>query len=77
MKRQLEHLNWSLDRSTCEIRNPDFTGAFQSAKASQVDALVVVGNPLILQYTKQIFELAVKHRLPSMTEEGRFVVLVG
>ena len=34
---------------------------------------VVVGNPLILQYTKQIFELAAKHRLPSMTEEARFV----
>ena len=66
---------FKLELRSLDVRdpNPDFTGAFQSAKASQVDALVVVGNPLILQYTKQIFELAVKHRLPSMTEEGRFV----
>ena len=73
MKRRLRAFKLELRSLDVRDPNPDFTGAFQSAKASQVDALVVVGNPLILQYTKQIFELAVKHRLPSMTEEGRYV----
>jgi putative ABC transport system substrate-binding protein len=67
--------SFKLDLKSLDVRgpNPDFTGAFHNAKASKVDALVVVGNALILQHTKQIFELAAKHRLPSMTEEGRFV----
>ena len=66
---------FKLDLRSLEVRgpSPDFTGALQSAKAAQVDALVVVGNPLILQSTKQIFDLAAKYRLPSMTEEARFV----
>jgi len=53
--------------------NPDFAGAFQAAKTARADALIVVGNALMYQHTKQIFELATKNRLPSMTEEGRFV----
>jgi ABC-type uncharacterized transport system substrate-binding protein len=66
---------FKLDLKSLGVRGPDpnFTGAFQNAKAARLDAIVVVGNPLILEYTKQIFELAAKHRLPSMTEEGRFV----
>ena len=73
MRRQLEHLNWILDRFEVRGPSPDFSGALQSAKAAHVEALVVVGNPLILQSTKQIFDLAAKYRLPSMTEEARFV----
>jgi putative tryptophan/tyrosine transport system substrate-binding protein len=53
--------------------NPDLIGAFQAAKQSNIDALIVVANPLIGQRTKQIFELAIKNRLPSMTEERRYV----
>ena len=52
---------------------PDFTGAFQSVRAARADALIVVGNPLIAQHAKEVFELATKNRLPSMTEEGRYV----
>lgn len=53
--------------------DPDFAGAFHAARSTRVDALIVVGNALIYQHAKQIFELAIKNRLPSMTEEGRFV----
>ena len=53
--------------------NPDFAGAFQTAKTARLDALIVVANPLMGQHAKQVFELAAKYRLPSMTEEGRYV----
>jgi putative ABC transport system substrate-binding protein len=53
--------------------NPDFAGALKAAKTARADALIVVGNALVYQHAKQIFDLAIKHRLPSMTEEGRYV----
>jgi putative ABC transport system substrate-binding protein len=57
--------------------NPDFAGAFQTAKTARLDALIVVANPLMAQHTKEVFELATKYRLPSMTEEGRYVAAGG
>ena len=33
----------------------------------------MVANPLMGQLTKEVFELAKKNGLPSMTEEGRYV----
>jgi len=53
--------------------NPDFAGAFQSAKTLHADALMVVGNPLITGHAKTVFELATRNRPPSMTEERRYV----
>lgn len=53
--------------------NPDFEKAFQAAKAARVDALIVVRNPLMAQHAKQLFELAIKRRLASMTEGSRYV----
>jgi putative ABC transport system substrate-binding protein len=53
--------------------NPDFAGAFQTAKTARLDALIVVVNPLTAQHAKEIFDLATKNRLPSMTEQGLFV----
>jgi putative ABC transport system substrate-binding protein len=66
---------FKLELRSLEVRgpNPDFAGAFQTAKTVRVEALIVVGNALMYQHSKQIFELANKNRLPSMTEEGRFV----
>ena len=52
---------------------PDFAGAFQTAKTARLDALIVVANPLMAQHAKEVFELTAKHRIPSMTEVGRFV----
>jgi putative ABC transport system substrate-binding protein len=66
---------FKLDLRSLEVRgpNPDLTGAFQAAKTARLDALIVVANPLMSQRAKQVFELATKNRLPSMTEEGRYV----
>ena len=66
---------FKLDLRSLAIRgpNPDFAGAFQAAKTAGADALIVIGNALMFQHKKQIFDPATKHRLPSMTEEGRYV----
>jgi len=52
--------------------NPDFAAAFQAAKTARAEALIVVGNALMYQHAQQVFDLATKNRLPSMTEEGRY-----
>jgi putative ABC transport system substrate-binding protein len=66
---------FTLDFRSLEVLGPkpDFAGAFQRAKTLHADALVVVGNPLINHYAKQVFELATKNRLPSMTEGTHYV----
>jgi len=66
---------FKIDFRSLAIRapKPDLVGTFQAAKAARVDAVIVVGNALMLQNAKQIFELAEKSRLPSMTEERRYV----
>lgn len=66
---------FKLELRSLEVRapKPDLPGAFQAAKSARLDALIVVANPLMGQHAKQIFELATKNRLPSMTEEGRYV----
>lgn len=57
--------------------NPDFVGAFQAASNAHSEAVIVVGNPLLSQHMKSIFALATKHRLPSMTEDDRYVTAGG
>ncbi|HEV8719885.1 MAG TPA: ABC transporter substrate-binding protein [Candidatus Binatia bacterium] len=66
---------FKLDLRSVEVHgpNPDLVGAFQAAKTARAEALIVIGNPLMVQHAKQVFELAAKYRLPSMTEEGRYV----
>lgn len=66
---------FKLDLRSIEVRGPrpDFTGAFQVANSVRLDALIVVANPLMAQHAKEAFTLATKYRLPSITEEGRFV----
>ena len=66
---------FKLELRSLEIRgpNPDFAGAFQAAKTARLEALIVVANPLMGQHAKQVFELATKNRLPSMTEGTRYV----
>lgn len=66
---------FKLDFRSLKVRGPkpDFAGAFEIAKTFNADALMVVGNPLINQHAKPVFELAIRNRLPSMTEAGRYV----
>ena len=66
---------FKLECHSLEIRgpNPDLPGVFRTAKKQRVDALIVVANPLMGQNTNQVFGLAQNNRLPSMTEERRYV----
>jgi putative ABC transport system substrate-binding protein len=67
-------LAFKLEFRSLEVRgpNPDFVSAYQAAKTARLEALIVVGNALMYQHAKQVFELATKNRLPSMTEEARY-----
>jgi putative ABC transport system substrate-binding protein len=70
---------FKLDLESLAVRgpDPDLTGAFEAARIARTEALIVVGNPLMSQNLKSIFALATKHRLPSMTEEDRYVTAGG
>jgi putative tryptophan/tyrosine transport system substrate-binding protein len=65
----------NLQVQSLEVRgpNPDIEGAFQSAAKGRANALIAVRSSLLLRNMKRIADLAIKHRLPSMYEEGRFV----
>ena len=58
-----------------EVRgsNPDFEGAFRAAVKGRANALIVIRNPLLTRYQKQIADLAIKNRLPSMHETSDYV----
>ena len=53
--------------------NPDFDKAFQTAAKGRVSALVTLRNPLLIDNRKRIAELAIQHRLPSISEGSVFV----
>jgi putative tryptophan/tyrosine transport system substrate-binding protein len=65
----------NLQVQSLEVRgpNPDIEGAFQAAAKRRAHALIAVRSSLLLRNMKPIADLAIKHRLPSMYEEGRFV----
>ena len=52
--------------------NPDFDAAFQTAVKGHVDALITTSTGLFLTYRKQIADLAIKNRLPLMSERSNF-----
>ena len=58
-----------------EVRypNPHFEGAFQVAAKGRVHAVITVRGCLFNRYQKQIADLAIKNRLPSMFEGNDFV----
>jgi putative ABC transport system substrate-binding protein len=66
---------FKLELRSLEVRGPtpDFSGALQTAKNAHTDALIVVGNPMMSQNLNSLFPLVTKHRVPSMTEAGRYV----
>jgi len=58
-----------------EVRgpDPDLKGAFQAAAKGRASALIAITNPVLSRYQKQIADLAIKNRLPSMYERGQYV----
>lgn len=53
--------------------NPDFKAAFQAAAKGRAGALVTIGSSIMNRYEKQITELAINTRLPSMFDASDFV----
>jgi putative ABC transport system substrate-binding protein len=47
---------------------PDFGRVFREAATKRVNALITVRSGLLIRYEKQIVDLAIKNRLPSMFE---------
>jgi ABC-type uncharacterized transport system substrate-binding protein len=58
-----------------KVRGPnlDLEGAFQSAAKERVSALIIIRDAIFLDYAKQIADLAIKHRLPSICEGSEFI----
>jgi len=58
-----------------EVRgpNPDLEGTLKATAKGRGSALVTIRNPLLNRYTKEIADLAIKNRLPSMFESGQYV----
>ena len=58
-----------------EVRgpDPDLAGAFQSTVKGRASALITIGNALLNRRRKQIANLAIKHRLPSMYESSQWI----
>ena len=56
-----------------EVRSPaEFERAFQSAVAQKVQAVLALSSPMIFSARKQIADLALKHRLPTIMPFPRF-----
>ncbi|HTM09764.1 MAG TPA: ABC transporter substrate-binding protein [Verrucomicrobiae bacterium] len=66
---------FKLDIRSLDVHGPrpDFGTVLESTRTARAEALIVVGNALMNQHAKEIFELAINNRLPSMTEEARYV----
>jgi putative ABC transport system substrate-binding protein len=58
-----------------EVRgpNPDLEDAFQSATKGRAGGLITIRGTLFNRYPKQIAELAIKNRLPSMYEGRQYI----
>ncbi|HEY1268938.1 MAG TPA: ABC transporter substrate-binding protein [Candidatus Binatia bacterium] len=68
-----------LQFQSLEVRSeaPDLQGAFQAAAKADADALIAVGNTALARHLKEIAELALKNRLPSLSERGGYAELGG
>lgn len=50
-----------------ERANPDFEAAFEAAKKQGAGAVIVFSTPVTTPNRKRIIELAIKHRLPTLS----------
>jgi putative ABC transport system substrate-binding protein len=56
-----------------EVRSPsELDGAFQAAKAAQVDGVVILASPLMSLHVARLAELAAQQRLPTIYYNRRF-----
>ena len=63
-----------IEVQSVEIRGPDdLHSAFEAAKRQSPDALIMVEDPLTIDFQKQIADFALAHRLPAMDGFRMFV----
>ena len=55
------------------LENPDIDGALQSAAAARADALITITTAKLFLLQKQIVDLAMKNRLPTMFQGSAWV----
>ena len=60
-------------RSARGTRANDFEGAFRVAAKGRANALIMIRSPVLTRHQKQIAELVIKNRLPSMNETSDMV----
>jgi putative ABC transport system substrate-binding protein len=61
-----------------EVRVPaDFEGAFAAAVKQRAGALIAPGDPLVSNRPKMVADLALKYRLPTLTDNKEFVDVGG
>jgi ABC-type uncharacterized transport system substrate-binding protein len=65
-------LKIQLERLEVRGPNPEWEGAFREAAKRRVGALITARNPLLIINRKQIANLAIKNRLPLMSEGSDF-----
>ena len=51
----------------------DFDSAFETGSREQIDALIVVDDPLTVNHRRQIVDFAAKHRIPAVYPAKAFV----
>jgi putative tryptophan/tyrosine transport system substrate-binding protein len=66
-------LNVRLQALVVRGPSPDLEEAFQAGTKGGTNGLMVGRGPVLNNYKKQIADLAIRHRLPSMTEGSDFV----
>jgi ABC-type uncharacterized transport system substrate-binding protein len=54
-------------------QNPDFESLFQTAAKERISALIITRSGLLIGNRKHIADLAIKNRLPSISELGEMV----
>jgi putative tryptophan/tyrosine transport system substrate-binding protein len=63
-----------IEVQSLEVQEPnDFGNAFEAAERHQPDALIMVEDPLTIDFRKQIADFALTHRLPAMNGFRQFV----
>jgi len=68
-------LTLKIPLQSLELRlpNPDLNDAFRAAGKGRVSALVVIIVPPLMRYQRQIVDLTIKNRLPSIWERSEYV----
>ncbi len=66
-------LKITLQALEVQSSKPNLEGAFLAAVKARVGALIVTRTSLLINSRKQIADLAIKHRLPLMSEGSDFV----